>query len=179
MGFQEIMTSLQNGSCAPESVTHACMRFHRRKHKVVHQHAQIRFPSHLRILFLMALISMSPKSDSGEHNAHPNLALTPPRALPLPMEVIHCKSRTHARARAHTDTNTYVRARPPQRSRQAPNRSLKAPFRRVSNGSQNLAIGVHMARSGIGKYQVSPTWLRCSLVQICLMVTFRSGTCQA
>ena len=105
MGFQEIMTSLQNGSCAPESVTHARIRFHRRKHKVVHQHAQIRFPSHLRILFLMALISMSPNSDSGEHNAHPK-----PRPYPSPSSASpngsHSLQVTHTRACARTQTQT-------------------------------------------------------------------------
>ena len=44
-----------------------------RQSKAIHQHKQIRLPSHLRILFLMVLISMVPNSYGGACvNTHAN-----------------------------------------------------------------------------------------------------------
>ena len=120
------MTSLQSGSCACESVTHAYTK-HTRLHRCTrrHQHTQINFSSQRWILCAMLLISILANSCTGASaSAHPrsrlcplphlNLdpALSPVRStcLQLNPTTLPPQSHTTTRARTHTRTQTHVHA---------------------------------------------------------------------
>ena len=78
---RDCLASIQSGSCARGSVTHALIlvRLHRCTHTRRHQHTQNNLSSQLWVLFLMLIISISPNSCSGGacENAHPHSLLYP------------------------------------------------------------------------------------------------------
>ena len=109
------------------SPSHAQLRLHKHTSKAIHQHAQICLPSHLRVVFLVLLISVLPNTYSGAC-AHPQSRLTLTRSLPhvnrnIPTAIC---SPNPENSPLHMNIHTYTL----QHSRQHLERSLKSPLTR-------------------------------------------------
>ena len=113
-----------------------CTHTHlQRQRKEIHPHEKIRLPSHLRILFAMVLISMSPYSESGMYTCTSQISLLyyPSSAYPNAGKSFTATHTvyTHTHIHIYTHTHTYTHARPPQRSHQDLEMSSKVSLANV------------------------------------------------